>query len=176
MQPLHTVTFHKNFKYHGRGVNLDDHLRVDQDRRIHWVSEARRVPQAVVWVRQVTIRTASEVRAQKKSSRSVINTQKDTVIHCLLLRAAHRNRTNTGLRPFFTGTRNVPLGDIFFSVRPVIIRSGWGHSHNLTSVYSHRMGTFIGFSFGIFILIKDSVFDHIEPRIFILGGLFSFQY
>jgi hypothetical protein len=25
-------------------------------------------------------------------------------------RAAHRNRTSTGLRPFFTGTRTIPVG------------------------------------------------------------------
>ena len=33
-------------------------------------------------------------------------------------RAAHRNRTNTGLRPFFTGTRTVPLVVFFFCCTP----------------------------------------------------------
>ena len=80
MQPLRTVTFHENFKYHRWGIDSDDHLRVDQDRQIHWVSEARRVPQAEVQAWCVTVRTASEVCAQKKKevSKSVINTQKDT--------------------------------------------------------------------------------------------------
>lgn len=33
-----------------------------------------------------------------------------TVVAATMIRAAHRNRKGTGLRPFYTGNRNVPLG------------------------------------------------------------------
>ena len=71
-----------------------------------------------------------------------------------MIRAAHRNRTNTGLRLFCTGTRTVPLNVFFFSVRPVIIRSAWGHGRNLTAVYGRCTGIFIESLFRILILIK----------------------
>jgi hypothetical protein len=47
----------------------------------------------------------------------------------------------------------VPYRLVFFfsSVRPVIIRSGWGYGRNLTAVYGRRTGIFIEISFGIFI-------------------------
>ena len=71
------MAIHENFKYHGRGV--DDHHRVDQVRRIHWVSAARRVPPTPPFALPVKY---LQVGAQKKkevsrSTRSVINTQKD---------------------------------------------------------------------------------------------------
>ena len=64
VRPPEKTRSHPLNKLNGRGV--DDHHRVDQDRQIHWVSAAIPVPQAVVRVRRVTIRTASEVRAQKR--------------------------------------------------------------------------------------------------------------
>ena len=95
--------------------------------------------------------TVTEIYAWKMKTMSLL-----TVTHlfqglnlakigCLAIRAAHRNRTNTGLWPFFTGTRTVPYRWLFsfFVVHPVIIRSGWDDGC--------RTGCFIKFSFWFYL-------------------------
>jgi hypothetical protein len=58
-------------------------------------------------------------------------------------RAAHRNRTSTGLWLFYTGTRTVPLGIFFSFFTPNIIWSGCISGRTITAVYTRFTGSFI---------------------------------